>query len=126
MEEFHVNSTEAILPLSLYVFALALGPILGGPLSETVGRYPIYLASTPLGAMFTLAAGCATNFTALCILRFLAAFAFSPSLAIASSVVAELYLPEDRGLPSVFCILMPFIGPGMGYVNCSHFFWQLY
>jgi MFS family permease len=45
IEEFGVGSTVAILPLSLYVFALALGPVVGGPLSETFGRYPIYIGS---------------------------------------------------------------------------------
>ncbi len=39
MEEFNVTNTQAILPLSLYVFALAFGPVISGPLSETIGRY---------------------------------------------------------------------------------------
>lgn len=42
MEEFGVGSMVAVLPLSLYVLALGLGPLIGGPLSETVGRYPVY------------------------------------------------------------------------------------
>lgn len=35
-EEFNVSLTAAILTLSLYVFGLALGPVLAAPVSETL------------------------------------------------------------------------------------------
>jgi hypothetical protein len=116
-EEFGVNTTQSILPVSMYVFALGLGPVVGGPLSETVGRYPVYLLSAPLGALFTLGAGFTHSFVALCILRFLAGFCFSPSLAIATGTINETYKPAQRALPSALFILMPFLGPGLGYVS---------
>lgn len=89
---------------------------MGGPLSETVGRYPVYLVSTPLGALFTLGAGFAHNFVTLCFMRFLAGFCFSPSLAIASGTINDTYRPAQRAIPSTIFILMPFLGPGLGYV----------
>lgn len=113
MGEFGVTSTQAILPLSLYVFALGLGPVVGGPLSETIGRYFIFVVGGPLGALFTLGAGLTHSFAALCILRFLAGFCLAPSLAIASGTINETYKPVDRGLPSTFFILTPFLGPGI-------------
>jgi MFS family permease len=119
MEEFGVDDTQAILPLSLYVFALAFGPIVGSPLSETVGRLPVYLIGTPLGTLFTLGAGFTHSFVGLCILRFLAGLAFSPSLTIASGVINEMLHPVDRAVPSAIFILMPFLGPGLGWVSPS-------
>jgi len=111
--EFGVTTTQAILPLSLYVFALALGPVVGGPLSETVGRLPIYIGGLVLGTLFTLGAGLTHSFAGLNILRFLAGFCFAPSLAIATGSLNEMYRPVERGIPSTFFILTPFLGPGI-------------
>ena len=114
MEEFGVSSTVAILPLSLYVFALALGPILGGPLSETVGRYPVYVGSVLLGSIFTLGVGLSHTFTAVCVSRFFAGLCFAPPLAIAAGTINETFKPAARAIPSTIFILTPFLGPGLG------------
>ncbi|GKT63353.1 major facilitator superfamily transporter [Colletotrichum tofieldiae] len=116
MDEFDVTTTQAIVPLSMYVFALGLGPVVGGPLSETVGRHPVYLISLPLGGLFTLGVGFCHSFAGVCILRFLAGFCLSPSLAIGSGTINETYRPSERALPSTTYILMPFLGPGLGPV----------
>ncbi|EGY16609.1 polyamine transporter 4 [Verticillium dahliae VdLs.17] len=115
-EEFGVNVMQSILPLSMYVFALGLGPVLGGPLSETVGRHPIYAGSMFFGALFTVGAGLTHNFGALCFLRFMAGFSFSPSLAVGAGTISDMFHPAQRGLPSTLFILMPFLGPGFGPV----------
>jgi len=114
--EFGVTTTQAILPLSLYVFALGLGPIVGGPLSETIGRLPIYIGGLIMGTFFTLGAGFTNSFAALNVLRFLAGFCFAPTLAIATGSLNEMYKPVERGIPSTFFILTPFLGPGIGPV----------
>lgn len=96
----------------MYVFALGLGPVVGGPLSETVGRHPVFLFGLIGGTLFTLGAGFTHSFAGLCILRFLAGFCFAPSLAISTGTINEMYKPVDRGLPSTLFILTPFLGPG--------------
>ncbi|KAJ5231756.1 uncharacterized protein N7469_006344 [Penicillium citrinum] len=116
MEEFGVGSTVAILPLSLYVLALGLGPVVGGPLSETIGRYPVYLGTVILGCLFTLGAGFSHTFAGVCVLRFLAGFCFAPSLAIAGGTINETFKPVKRAIPSTIFILTPFLGPGLGPV----------
>ncbi|OQE62930.1 hypothetical protein PENNAL_c0254G04247 [Penicillium nalgiovense] len=116
MKEFGVNSTVAILPMSLYVFALALGPVLGGPLSGTIGRYPVYIGSILLGSIFTLGVGLRHTFTAVCALRFLSGLFFAPPLAIAAGTINETFKPSSRAIPSIIFILTPFLGPGLGPV----------
>jgi MFS family permease len=117
IEEFGVGSTVAILPLSLYVFALALGPVVGGPLSETFGRYPIYIGSAILGSAFTLGVGLSNTFTAVCVLRFFAGLCFATPLAIAAGTINETFRPASRAIPSTIFILTPFLGPGIGQVS---------
>ncbi|KAI1198044.1 MFS general substrate transporter [Nemania serpens] len=116
IDEFGVSSTVAFLPLSTYVLALGLGPVLGGPLSETAGRKAVYIAAASLGGLFALGAGFTTSFAGLCVLRFLAGFAYGPSLSIGSGFLAETFTPGERGIPSLLYILSPFLGPGFGPV----------
>lgn len=112
--DFHVGSTVAILPLSLYVLALGGGPLLAAPISETYGRHIVYLFSAPLGALFTMGAGLSQNIASLCILRFFAGLMFSPALAIGAGTIADVNKPEHRATPTSFYILMPFLGPSLG------------
>lgn len=114
MAEFNVSSTVAILPLTMYVLALGFGPVIGGPLSETVGRYPVYAASVPLGSLFTVGAGLVHNIGALCFLRFMSGLCWAPSLAVASGTLTETFTPKTRGPVLALFILMPFLGPGLG------------
>lgn len=115
MEEFEVSRTAAILTISLYVLALGFGPVIGGPASETIGRYPVYMASLLLGGLFTLGTGFTHNFAGLCILRFLAGMSWGPPLAVAAGTLNETYTPETRGPASALFVLIPFLGPGLGY-----------
>lgn len=114
MEEFHVSSTVALLPLTMYVLALGFGPVIGGPLSETIGRYPVYVGSVPLGAVFAVGAGFTHNIGALCFLRFMSGLCWGPVLAVASGSLVETFKPKSRGPVSAVFILMPFLGPGLG------------
>lgn len=116
MERFHVGSTVAVLPLSLYVFALALGPVVGGPLSETIGRYPVYIGAIVFGGLFTLGAGFCNTFAGICVLRFLAGFCFAPILAIAAGTINETWKPAERAIPAICFVLTPFLGPGIAPV----------
>jgi MFS family permease len=112
--DFHVGSTVALLPLSLYVLALGSGPVLAAPISETYGRYVVYLFSGPLGALFTMGAGFSQNIWTLCILRFFAGLTFSPALAIGAGSIADVNRAETRIVPTCFYILSLFLGPSLG------------
>lgn len=114
MQEFDVTDTQALLPLSLYVFALALGPVIAAPLSEMIGRLRIFQISSILGALFTLGSGLTHSFGALCFLRFAAGCCWGPSLAVASGTISETFGPKSRGLMLTVFILTAFLGPGIG------------
>lgn len=112
-EEFGVTATQALVTLSLYTFALALGPVVGGPLSETVGRYFTFVGLGTIGALFVLGSGLVHSFAGLCILRFLAGFCFGPPLAVSAGLISDCFEPAIRGLPSAVFIISPFLGPGI-------------
>lgn len=114
MQKFDVSGTVALLPLTLYVVALGFGPVVGGPVSETWGRYPVYLVTLPVGALFTLGAGLTDSFAGLCVVRFLAGFCWAPMLATAAGSITDTFPPATRGPASAIFIMMPFLGPGLG------------
>ncbi|CAG8935270.1 unnamed protein product [Penicillium salamii] len=116
MHEFQIGSTAALLPLCLYTFSLGMGPVLGGPLSENLGRYPIYIGTLVVGSLFTLGAGFTRSFGGLCVLRFLAGFTFAPILAVSPGTIKEMFMPQKGALPTAILILCPFIGTGAGPV----------
>ncbi|KAF7887629.1 hypothetical protein EAF00_009923 [Botryotinia globosa] len=113
---FHTSSTVSILPLSTYVLALALGPLIAAPFSESLGRKPVYLLSVPMGCVFTLGCGFSQNIAILSILRFFAGMAFSPALAIGVGSIADCYTAEKRARPSAWYVMSPFLGPALGPV----------
>ena len=47
IDVFGINATDASLPLSLYVLAYGMGPLIFAPLSEipVIGRSPVYLVT---------------------------------------------------------------------------------
>ena len=45
IEEYGVSEELAILPLSLYTLGLALGPLIGAPLCETVNIFLVFSSS---------------------------------------------------------------------------------
>lgn len=112
-DEFGATVTESFVPLSVYTFALGLGPVLGGPLSETRGRYVAFVGMGTAGALFTLGAGFVRNLAGLCVLRFLEGFCYGPSLAVSAGLLTDVFRPVERGLPSALFILTPFLGPGI-------------
>ncbi|KAM0308311.1 hypothetical protein ACHAO8_010120 [Botrytis cinerea] len=111
---FHTSPTVSLLPLSTYVLALALGPLLAAPLSESLGRKPVYLLSVPLGCIFTLGCGFSQNIASLAILRFFAGMAYSPALAIGAGSIADCFTAAKRARPSAWYVMSPFLGPALG------------
>lgn len=113
MYKFHVSHTAALLPLSLFVLGLAIGPMLAAPISETRGREIIYKVSMPLYMLFILGAGFSNSFAGLLICRLLAAMAGAPCLAVGAGTVADLFEPSKMAAPGALVVMAPFLGPCM-------------
>ena len=109
--KFHVSHTAALLPLSLFVFGLAIGPMLAAPISETRGRGIVYKISMPLYMLFILGAGFSKSFVGLLVCRTLAAVAGAPCLAVGAGTVADLFTPEKMAAPGALVVMAPFLGP---------------
>ncbi|KAE9369053.1 MFS general substrate transporter, partial [Stipitochalara longipes BDJ] len=96
----HFNtSAQAInLTLTIYIIFQALSPAIFGPLSDSVGRRPVYLFTLSIYVIGNL--GLALNkhsYAALLTLRALQSLGASAAFAVSYGVVADVCVPSERG-----------------------------
>jgi len=114
VETFHVSEEVALLSITLFVVGFGIGPMAFAPLSEICGRRPIY-ASTLLAAVLLTIPGCvAKDIETLLVTRALAGIAFSAPMTLVGGTLADLWRPEERGVPMAAFSAAPFIGPAVG------------
>ena len=121
-EFFHVKEEVAILTVCLFVLGFAFGPILWGPLSELYGRQSIYLITLAGSVLFEGAsvASQKNQIAALLVLRFLTGSFSSAAISNSPAVVADIFLPAERGLAVMVYSMFPFLGPTLGPI-CGNF-----
>ncbi|PWN41390.1 MFS general substrate transporter [Ceraceosorus guamensis] len=115
--EFNLPSrTVALLPVSMFVLGLGMGPFLLAPASELKGRQPVYVLSSLVFVAFNVATAVAPNMTALIILRFLAGAAGSAGPSLGAGSIGDMFAPNERGRAQSLYGLGPLLGPVCGTV----------
>ncbi|SCV68711.1 BQ2448_832 [Microbotryum intermedium] len=102
------------LGISLFVLGLGIIPLLLGPLSEYVGRRPIYLVSYGVFIAFNFQVAFAHNLATWLIGRFFCGMFASPFLSVAGGSVTDLFAPAEVASPMAFYTASPFLGPVIG------------
>lgn len=116
IEKFSLSEVDASLPLSLYVLAYGIGPLVFSPLSEIprIGRSPVYLITMFIFTIISIPTALVNNFAGLLVLRFLQGFFGSPCLATGaatmSDMVSMLYLPYAL----IAWVSAAYCGPALG------------
>jgi DHA1 family multidrug resistance protein-like MFS transporter len=117
ISEFRVTEVDASLPLSLYVLAYGIGPMIFSPLSEipAIGRSPVYFLTMLIFTIVSLPLPLVNNFAGLLVLRFLQGFFGSPCLATGGATMGDmismLYLPYAMTAWVVGATCGPSLGP---------------
>ncbi|KAI6086587.1 MFS general substrate transporter [Hypoxylon rubiginosum] len=112
--EFGISSIVGTLGLSLFVLGIALGPLIMSPLSEFVGRRPIYLASWAMFLIWLIPSAVAHNIATMLVARFIDGFAGSSFLSVAGGTVSDVFRRDQIQAPMVIIALSPFVGPSLG------------
>ena len=95
---FHTSAQSINLTLTIYIVFQALSPAIFGPLSDSLGRRPVYLITISLYVIGNL--GLAVNrhsYSALIVLRTLQILGASAAFAVSYGVVADVCVPSERG-----------------------------
>lgn len=104
---FHVSQVSENLDTAMYLFGIGIGAPFAGPLSETVGRNPVYLLATFFYLFFVLGSAKATTFGGRITCRYFVGFFSSATLSINGSSVRDQFRDVKRA----------FVFPIIAWVN---------
>jgi YNFM family putative membrane transporter len=95
--DFHLGAAQSSLALSLTTGLLAISILVGGAVSEAVGRKPLMAASLCLAAVLNLLASAAPAWPLLLLARALEGVALGGAPAVAMTWLSEEIEPADLG-----------------------------
>lgn len=94
--EFGVGEVTESLATGLFLIGFGVGALFAGPMSETVGRNPVYIATLSLYMIFIMASGLAPNIGAQLAFRFIAGCFAATPLTCAGGSISDLWGPMER------------------------------
>lgn len=84
------------------------------PLSELFGRKPVYVVTLGFAVIFVIPCAVAGNIGTLLACRFIDGVSFSAPMTLVGGTLADLWQPEERGVPMAAFSAAPFVGPAIG------------
>ncbi|KAI1319506.1 major facilitator superfamily domain-containing protein [Xylariaceae sp. FL0255] len=94
--DFGVSSTVESLATAFFLGGFGAGALLASPLSELVGRFPVYLVSLAIFAGWTVGSALSPNIAAQIVFRFLMGLTASPVLTVAGGSISDMWSPLER------------------------------
>ncbi|TAQ85508.1 hypothetical protein B7494_g6163 [Chlorociboria aeruginascens] len=129
MQEFHYHdSTVLSLGLSLPLVGMGIGSLVLAPLSETVGRRPVYIVCQTAFLAFIPLCATARSLIQVLICRFLASLMGTVVLSISPGSIVDIVQPQHLPLAiSIYCIGPmngPVTGPIIGGFTYERWGWR--
>ena len=114
--EFGVSEVTESLATGLFLIGFGVGALFAGPVSETVGRNPVYIATLTLYMIFIMASGLAPNIGGQFVFRFIAGLFGATPLTCAGGSISDLWDPMERVYAFPVFANAAFMGPIFGPV----------
>ncbi|KAI9000331.1 major facilitator superfamily domain-containing protein [Hyaloraphidium curvatum] len=113
-----LGTTEVLINLTVTLFVVVLGiaPLIWAPLSDTLGRRPVYLLTLSLLVVSSAACAGSVNVWMLLAFRMLQAAGSSSVLSIGAGSISDIYPAAERGKALGTFYLGPLVGPVIGPV----------
>ena len=115
-QEFGVSEVTESLATGLFLVGFGFGALFAGPISETVGRNPVYIVTLAIYMIWIMASALAPNIDAQLVFRFLAGFFGSTPLTCAGGSISDLWSPMERVYAFPVFANAAFLGPIFGPV----------
>ncbi|KAL4800372.1 major facilitator superfamily domain-containing protein [Aspergillus venezuelensis] len=126
--DFQISKLVGLLGVFTYLLGMAFGAIVFAPLSEIVGRRPVYLICMTLFLVMVLPSALAHNIEAILISRFFGGFFGSAimvnSPASVNDVVSDYHRPLAFGIWSIGPTNGPVYGPIIGGFVFEYLGWR--
>ncbi|CAO1623633.1 unnamed protein product [Parajaminaea phylloscopi] len=115
---FHSNQSLVITGFVVYVLGWGPGPLIWAPLSDSIGRKPVYIGSVFLWTLFNIGCARAQSIDAMIVCRFFAGFfgcaCMTNGGGTNTDVWAGIAIARSISLYSAVVFLGPVIGPIIG------------
>lgn len=109
-----MSVSVASLDIELFYTDNQTGPMVFAPMSEMVGRRPVYAVTLLIAVVFIIPCAVAKNIGTLIVCRMIDGIAFSAPMTLVGGTLADLWKNEERGVPMAAFSAAPFIGPAIG------------
>ena len=97
-KRYHVSPVAEDVSTAMFLFGIGSGCLFVGPLSQTIGRNPVYLSFTLMYLFFILGTALSKNFAAQIVCRYFAGLTSSAVLGINGASVGDMFRPVERAL----------------------------
>lgn len=114
METFGVSEEVIILTITVFVLGFGFGPLVFAPLSEEIGRYPVYAVTLAFAVIFIIPCAVAQNIGTLIVCRLIDGLAFSAPMTVIGGSLADMWTVDQRGVAMSIFSMAPFLGPVIG------------
>lgn len=92
------------------------------PLSEMVGRRPVYAVTLLVAVIFVIPCAVSKNIGTLIVCRAIDGIAFSAPMTLVGGTLADMWKNEERGVPMAAFSAAPFLGPAIGPLAGGYLF----
>ncbi|KAF7180038.1 hypothetical protein CNMCM7691_009204 [Aspergillus felis] len=113
-EDFQVSKIVALLGLTTYLLGMAAGSLFVAPMSEMVGRRPVYIVSMVLFLVLILPSALANNIVAIIVSRFFGGFVGSAMMSNSPASVNDIISDKHRAMAFGVWSIGPANGPVYG------------
>ncbi|KAJ5679032.1 hypothetical protein N7462_007276 [Penicillium macrosclerotiorum] len=120
---YHTSFELETVPTALYLILLGAGGIIAAPVSEVIGRNPVYISCTPLFMLFEMGSGLAQNVTQRIVCRALCGLFGSAPLVCSAGALVDLWSQIERVYVFPFYAIVAFLGATTGPAPGSVIVW---
>ncbi|KAJ5959831.1 Major facilitator superfamily domain general substrate transporter [Penicillium vulpinum] len=116
---FHTSFEIQTLPTTMFLIGSGLGALITGPISEVVGRNPVYIPTMIGFMLFDMGAGFAQSVVQRIVCRGLAGFFGSAPALLAGASIVDVWTRIERVYTYPIFAIIIFTGPLVGPVPGS-------
>lgn len=126
--DYQVSPAQMQNAIAIFLFAIALGQLIYGPLSDSMGRKKILLSGLFLWLITTIGVLYTSSFDQLLWLRFFQGIGACSGIVISRAIIADLLEKKEAG--RIYLTIFPFVGaspaiaPLIGGELLHHFSWH--